>query len=252
MKKNVPERKTSYEQILARTRELIPKYGSMLAATPYEAKGILNSEMLFLASCIPPEFTGRILESGRARGQSTLILSMLFPHTEILSIELNRDNASDVDTAEKRLRDLTNVQLLYGNSEMILPSMIRSGDFVLIDGPKMFRAIRLALRLLASGKTAGVFIHDMNAGKPERRFLDMSFPEAVFSDYRPFAEIAAPLDADAVQKGAPMRDLDAFEGEFGYGYGLAFLPYQPKRNYAALGALSYAYDAIERVRVMKI
>jgi hypothetical protein len=242
----------SYRDIAVRAQELLPRFGGLVSDIPYEDKGILSSEMLFLAASLPQEFSGRLLESGRARGQSTLVLSLTFPDREIESIEYNRDSP-DVPVAEARLKGRANVTLLFGDSEVLLPQMLRAGDAVLIDGPKMFRAVRLAIKLLATGKPVGVFVHDMGVATAERRFLALFFPEATFSDNLGFARIASVLDQDAVRKGAPLRRLEDVQGEFGYGYGLAYLPLKQGRSYRLLLHAASGYDALGRcLRLLRL
>jgi hypothetical protein len=172
----------------------------------------------------------RLIESGRARGQSTLMLSLALPDREIVSIEFDR-NSPDVPVAEARLRGRKNVTLLYGDARSLLPEMVREGDVVLIDGPKGFRSVRLAITLLASGRVSHVFVHDLSVGTPERNFINSNFPEALFSDCRDYAEIGQLADSglgDVIQR---TQRLDGFSGRFGYGYSLTALPYQRGRPY---------------------
>jgi predicted O-methyltransferase YrrM len=207
------------------------EFEGLIAGIPYERKGILFSEMFFFwlrARAVKPR---RILESGRARGQSTLILSHCFPDAEILSVEYDR-NSPDVAVAAERLKGRDNVRQLFGDATRLLPEMAQTGDVALIDGPKAYRGLRLALRLLAEGKTPLVFVHDTAAGSPERRYLSRRMPEAVYSDLPAFAEVAHPLDQGAWDElpeanrwtpaGAPVA---------GYGFSLACLPQQSGRAY---------------------
>ena len=90
-----------------------------IAGVPYERKGILFSEMYFLYLCARHAAPRRILESGRARGQSTLLLSLLFPELPVISLE--HDSASpDVAVANERLRGRANVDLRFGDATKIL------------------------------------------------------------------------------------------------------------------------------------
>ncbi len=241
-----PIQSTKYADIRAQALRMLPSFKTTVVQVPYEEKGILNSEMLFLCTCLPEDFRGRVLESGRARGQSTLILSLMFPQSPVLSIEFNKESP-DVPVAAERLKGRSNVTLLFGDATKRLPEMLQKGDAVLIDGPKMFLAVRLALRLLATGKPVAVFMHDMNIGTAERAFLDRFMPETLFSDARILAEVTSPLDESAVAKNSPHTRLDGFTGDFGYGFSLACIPYVPGRAYRLLLALSYLYDALSRV-----
>lgn len=207
------------------------EFAALIADIPYERKGILFSEMFFFWLCARRAKPRRILESGRARGQSTLILSHCFPDTEILSVEYDR-NSPDVAVAAERLKGRDNVTQLFGDATRLLPDMAQQGDVALIDGPKGYRGLRLALQLLADGKTPLVFIHDTAAGSQERRYLTRRMPEAIYSDLPTFAEIAHTLDQGAWDElpeanrwtaaGAPVA---------GYGFSLACLPQQSGRCY---------------------
>lgn len=232
------------KDILEQIKKRLPGYVSLVEGVPYETKGILSSEILFMISCIPDIFTGQIIESGRARGQSTLILAMAFLQSRILSIELNEDSP-DVPVAMARLKGYENVSLVYGDSNVILPTITKEGDVVLIDGPKMFAAVRLALTVLQKNKPVAVFIHDVDVTTPERKFLDMFLPESRFSDRREFAETSAFLDAaDAL---LPTQRMGGFSGEYGYGFSLAYIPYVKGRQYTLLLLASYLFDLFFRV-----
>lgn len=209
-------------------------FQALIAGIPYERKGILFSEMFFFWLCARTVKPRRILESGRARGQSTLILSHCFPEAEILSVEHDH-NSPDVNVAAERLNGRGNVRQLFGDASRLLPKMARPGDVALIDGPKGYRGLRLALGLLANGKTPLVFVHDTAAGSEERRYLSRRVPEAVYSDLPAFAEVAHHLDQGAWEElpeanrwtpaGAPVA---------GYGFSLACLHYKNGRNYRLL------------------
>ncbi|HEX8591411.1 MAG TPA: class I SAM-dependent methyltransferase [Candidatus Paceibacterota bacterium] len=236
-----------YSDLAARAVESLPQFRQIVGNVSYEAKGILDSEMFFLRLCLKDGFDGRILESGRARGQSTLVLALLFPRARIISIELD-PRSPDVSVAQERLSGHKNVDLRFGNAEEILPTEIAPGDVVLIDGPKMFRAVRLAIRLLASGRPDAVFMHDMKVGTPERVFLTRFFPEALFSDARTLAKVTHELDKNALTERAPLTRLEEVTGDFGYGYSLTCLPRVPRKSYRLLLLLSYVYDALCRLR----
>jgi predicted O-methyltransferase YrrM len=185
---------------------------------PYERKGVLFSEMLFFYLCASSARPRRILESGRARGQSTLLLALCFPQLPIISLEHDAASA-DVPVAAQRLRAHRNVSLEFGDAMQILPAIADHGDVVLIDGPKGFRALRLALRLLSQGRVSMVFVHDMTAGTAERRFLEHRLPSTLYSDAQDFAAVARALDERV--EDAPAR-----------GFGLACLPSLPRGGYA--------------------
>lgn len=174
---------------------LAPAFEELSRTIPYEKKGILFSEMLFLAALVPsrPEKTLRIIESGRARAQSTLLLSRLFPDLPVVSIEFD-PGSPDTAVAAERLKDCANVEALFGDSTQMLPQIVRAGDVVLIDGPKHFRALRLAMRLLNENQPHAVFVHDVHRGIPEREFLDRHAPLCAFSDDDAFVSRYRHLD----------------------------------------------------------
>lgn len=210
------------------------QFSALMAGLPYERKGILFSEMFFFWLCTRALKPRRILESGRARGQSTLILSHCFPDAEILSVEYDR-NSPDVAVAAERLGKRPNVRLLFGDATELLPQMAQEGDVALIDGPKGYRGVRLALRLLAQGKTPLVFLHDTAAGSQERNYLSAHMPETVYSDDAAFAQLAHVLDEGAWEE-LPQAHRWSAAGApaAGYGYSLACLPCQPGRAYRVL------------------
>lgn len=196
------------DEILRRAGAEAAGFATRIQDVPYERKGILYSEMFFLWLCAGAP--RRILESGRARGQSTLLLALAFPDIPIVSIE-HDPGSPDVPVAAERLAGRSNVDLRFGDATRILPDLAAPGDVVLIDGPKGFRALRLALRLLAQGRVGTVFLHDMLRGTAERSFLETHLPSTLYADDPRFAELARPLDA-AVQGEIPPG-----------GYGLACL-----------------------------
>ena len=72
--------------------------------------------------------------------------------------------------------------------------MLEPDDPVFIDGPKEFRALKLALRLLRTRKPSAVFLHDFGAGLPWRQFLERHWPGAFFSDNPEFLRRFGSLD----------------------------------------------------------
>lgn len=157
-------------------------------------KGIRLSEMFFLYATVAHLAPTRILESGRARAQSTLVLSALFPEASIVSLESDPDSP-DVAYAAARLRDRPNVECRFGDSRVLLPELARAGDVILIDGPKDFRALKLALSLLQTGKPAAVFVHDLWRGLPARDFVERHLPSVFLSDATEWVKEYAGLDS---------------------------------------------------------
>lgn len=215
--------------------ESLSAFGSRVAGIPYERKGILYSELFFLYLCARAFTPGRVFESGRARGQSTLVLSAIFPDLQVVSIESD-PNSPDVQVAAKRLKGRDNVSLRFGDATRILPAEVREGDVVLIDGPKGFRGLRLALRLLSTGKLTQVFVHDCGLDTEERAFLDANVRGPLYSDSIEFARIARVLDAACWADIPPDRRFDGEHPPRAYGYGLACIPFDPAISYRMLFA----------------
>lgn len=162
---------------------LLPEYREIISRIPPEAGfgGIWESEMFIFYAAVRPFAPKQILESGRARGKSTLILARCFPESRIISVEYDR-RSENAPAAESKLKDEPNVHLLYGDSREILPQKLQEGDAIVIDGPKDFRAIKLAIDLLRTNKPCAVFVHDFPRGSPQRKFVERNFPNAFFGD----------------------------------------------------------------------
>src|SRR5438552_2535817 len=171
------------ESIFERADDLLPEYQQIISGIPPEAGhgGIWESEMFLFYAAVKPFAPEQILESGRARGKSTLILARCFPESRIVSVEYERES-ENAPAAEAKLKNEPNVELLYGDSLEILPQRLQSGDAVLIDGPKDFRALKLAIALLRTEKPCAVFIHDFPPNSPQRKFVERNFPNAFFGD----------------------------------------------------------------------
>ena len=184
------------EAMSTRARELLPQFCAAIAdwRRGSDTGGIGPRGMFFFYVAVYPFAPQQILESGRMRGGSTLMLARCFPQTRIVSVEFDRDPAHAV-VAESRLKAYGNVDLLFGDSREILPKRLHAGDAVLIDGPKGFRALKLALQLLRTGRPCAVLIHDFHRGKPARRFVERYWPKAFFSDDPAFAPHLRELNA---------------------------------------------------------
>jgi hypothetical protein len=227
--------------------ETLPAFQKHVAGIPYERKGILYSEMFFLHLCAQAVKPGRIFESGRARGQSTLLLSTIFSDLQVVSIESD-PNSPDARVAQERLRGRDNVSLRFGDATRILPTEVRKGDVVLIDGPKGFRGLRLALRLLATAKVAQVFVHDCGLGSEERTFLDAHLLGALYSDSIEFARIARVLDSACWADIPPDRRFDGERPPRAYGFGLACIPFDPAVSYPMVFAWAVVAGLKSRIK----
>ncbi len=208
----------------------LAKFESMANGLDYERKGVLFSEMFFFYAAAQEVEPKRILESGRARGQSTLLLSHAFPDAEIISVEHDKDSP-DVPVAQARLADRSNVELLFGDATKILPQQLEKGDIVLIDGPKGFRGLRLAFRLLMTGKPALIFIHDCPLNSPERTFLDRHISGVFHSDALEFVRNYAHLDQ---MHNDTMTHTPSLNSRQSYGFVFSCIPYQANTHYGKL------------------
>lgn len=198
----------SQEKAMAAAPELLARFKSAVASAPYEDKGVLFSEMFFLLASVAHLKPKRIFESGRARGVSTFLLGACFPESQIVSVEFDA-KSKDVPIAAVNLQSTNNVECLFGDAQKILPERVRKGDVVVIDGPKHFRALRLAFRLLRDQRPAAVLIHDCHLGSCERDFLSAHVPTAFYSDDAAFVERYRELDSKCweLRKGLGCEDF---------------------------------------------
>ena len=182
--------------LVGRASSLLPDFCAAIAdwRRGSDAGGIGPRGMFFFYVAVRPLAPRQILESGRMRGGSTLMLARCFPDARIVSVEFDRDSAH-IAIAEDRLKSYGNVDLLYGDSRNILPQQIQAGDAVLIDGPKGFRALKLAAQLLRTGKPCAILIHDFYPREPARKFVERYWPAAFFSDEPAFVDCFRELNA---------------------------------------------------------
>src|SRR5437588_9523415 len=105
-----------------RADDLLSQYQQIIANIPPEAGfgGIWESEMFLFYAALKPFAPKQILESGRARGKSTLILARCFLESRIVSVEYERES-DNAPAAEAKLKNEGNVEVLYGDSLDILP-----------------------------------------------------------------------------------------------------------------------------------
>ncbi len=177
--------------------------------------------MFFLYSAVAGLNPKRILESGRARAQSTLVLALCFPDAHIISIEREEDTP-DARFAEERLRGFGNVELRYGDSMEVLPQLLEQDDVVLIDGPKSFKALLLGIELLETRKPLAVFAHDFSVRELHRKFARRWIPLAFFSDHPDWVRRYSFLD---LGPGAtPTNTLPATYATDGFGATFVCLP----------------------------
>lgn len=213
------------DRVLNAAESLRARFEQISSETDYEAKGIFFSEALFVGACchdFPPK---RFIESGRARGQSTVVLAKSFPECPLISVEFD-SRSPDCQVAAKRLAPYPNVELRFGDSMKLLPELAQAGDSVIIDGPKHFHALRLGLRLLRLKRAERIFIHDLHRGTPERRFVDRELPGVLYSDHPEFVRRYSYLDDVCWRTGYPGVEASGratlFGGSGEYSYGPTF------------------------------
>src|SRR5712691_242363 len=147
-----------------------------------------------------------------------------------------------------KLRGRDNVSMRFGDATRILPAEVRKGDVVLIDGPKGFRGLRLALRLLATGRVTQVFLHDCGRGTEERAFLDAHLRGLVYSDAIEFARVARVLDTACWADIPSDRGVEGERPPLAYGYGLACIPFDPTVSYRMLFARAVVAGIKSRIK----
>lgn len=175
-----------------------------IAAEPFEPRGVFNSEMAAVIALCRAMKADVVVESGRARGHSTLLLAKhLDPGVTIHTFD--RERGPDAIHAESKLAPFPNLHLHYGDSRLAIPALIAglSGKRValLIDGPKDKKALDLLSDCLVKSDAVIVaFVHDL----PQ-------FAEATPSEGRRWAEryFGAPWFTDDPEYVARFEFLDA-------------------------------------------
>lgn len=217
-------------EVLSACSALLPEYASLSSScTPYERKGIFHSEMLLVLASIEALGIEHVIESGRARGQSTELIARFCGEREIPfdSVELLR-STDDAEVAEERLKGLSSsVNLHYGDAFELLPPLIgRRPTLVLIDGPKGPRQEVLCIECLRHESVKGVLLHDTRSDKDIRGRLERFFPEAgYYTDDYEYANRFRDLDRDCWLKyvednpGAPVLEPYRHLGERMRSYG---------------------------------
>jgi hypothetical protein len=163
----------------------------------YLPRGIYNSEMLLMISVLKFLNVETVLESGRARGHSTQLISKLLQnddlHKSLISLDFKKD--SDSEYAETNLAQYPKTKLIYGDANFILKKIVRKNFSqsdryaVLLDGPKSFNALYLTAKLIRSKIPPVVlFIHDMKKIEKDGKFslqrymCSVIFDRVFFSD----------------------------------------------------------------------
>lgn len=160
-----------------------------------QARGMTKSEMLLIYSIIKELNINLIIESGRARGFSTLALAKSLNQKKYNIISIDFDKYSkDVKYSEKILQPYNNVKLIYGDSRKLIPKYIKKDCVILIDGPKGEEALFLAIKLLKNKKVKAIFIHDLTKKVFERNIAETIFKNIYFADDKNFIKNFSYLD----------------------------------------------------------
>jgi hypothetical protein len=163
----------------------------------YLPRGIYNSEMLLMISVLKFLNVETVLESGRARGHSTQLISKLLQnddlHKSLISLDFKKD--SDSEYAETNLAQYPKTKLIYGDANSILKKIVHKNFSqsdryaVLLDGPKSFNALYLTAKLIRSKMPpVALFIHDMKKIEKDGKFslqrymCSVIFDRVFFSD----------------------------------------------------------------------
>lgn len=122
-------------RIMLETRTIIQAAGQKMddmqaiieESSAYEIKGILNSEILFFITIADFLNVDHVIESGRARGQSTELIARFLKRKGGFfdSIEYD-DQSQDVSVCARRMSSVGfKVNMLFGNAFEILPNLVR-------------------------------------------------------------------------------------------------------------------------------
>jgi len=177
------------------------KFEKTLVGETYQLRGIFNSEALLIVSIVKHFRVLHLIESGRARGHSTNLFAKFFsdePDFKITSIDY--DNTSeDTKYSEKYLAKYTNLELIYGDSNVIIEKNITENCIVFIDGPKANDAIMLATRILDDKRVKAVLVHDLHKNSFHRNICEAIFANCFFSDDDEFVSKFRYLDENCWQ-----------------------------------------------------
>jgi len=186
-------------ELIPLAESILPEFTEILKQShPYEIKGIFHSEMLMFCSIMTKYMPEQIIESGRARGQSTEIIARWSANHKINfhSIESNKSNI-DCDIAEARLKGLP-VNLHYGDSFEIIPYLINNKKTLcLIDGPKGSGMWKLFSIMFPIKSVCGIAMHDSYDGSTVRNNLENQFMgKYIISDNETFVNKFKYLDKE--------------------------------------------------------
>jgi hypothetical protein len=204
-----------------------------VAQEPYESRGIIHSEMGLLIHAAHNLGVKRIVESGRARGQSTYLLAKYLPDVEIHSVELR--DSPDNRFSLHRLAGLENVTCYYGDGGELVPIIVDQSDkptAILCDGPKGAAAVDILVQCFQRPQVRVGFIHDMRrldhgGPSPHRQYAIDHLPNAKFSDDPILVAGSSWMDAKVAEAGGPCGpQFEAVHGSYGPTLGVFLNPQQ--------------------------
>ncbi|HET6278763.1 MAG TPA: hypothetical protein VFG08_08270 [Candidatus Polarisedimenticolia bacterium] len=170
-----------------------------LARVRHDIKGVLNSEMLLFCALSRHLGVGTVIESGRARGNSTEVLAEYFAaprEAAVYSVESLKYTEDSLIALRRLGGRYPHLRLLFGDAFVLLPRLCaRAGPCtVLIDGPKGRYALQLAARLLRDAGVRAVFIHDSHLDSDIRPAMERLYPRTFSSDHEDFVAVFRTLD----------------------------------------------------------
>jgi hypothetical protein len=176
---------------------------------PYEARGIIHSEMALIMARCRKLGVRNVIESGRARGQSTYIMAKYMPDVHVYSIEAR--DGEDIRFGRERLASMPNVTLLTGDGALCVEELASSAALrtaVLLDGPKGAAAVEILQECFLLPDIVVGFIHDMRkldhgGPSPHRAAAEAAFPWRMYSDHPVLVERYAFLDTKVIEAGGP-------------------------------------------------
>jgi hypothetical protein len=205
-----------------------------LAQEPYEARGILHSEVALIIYAVRKLGIERIIESGRARAQSTYLLGKYLPDVGIHSVELR--GGEDEEFGRRRVSLLENVTTYGGDgdgAEMVpVLARVEKPTAILLDGPKGAAAVSILKECFGRPHVRVGFIHDMRRldhGEPSPHRADAiaRLPNHKFSDDPALVAGSSWMDAKVVEAGGPCGPQhEAVFGSYGPTLGVFLNPQQ--------------------------
>jgi hypothetical protein len=177
-----------------------------LGAESYETRGVFNSEMAAILAVSTTLGIDMIVESGRARGQSTRILAKYLASTGVALHSFERARNADTEHADRQLAGAPNTTLHYGDARIAIPTLLAGTTAkriaVLIDGPKGRKALDLLDAARAANPAVVVgFVHDLSRredGHPNyaRHAAEADYAGAFFTDDEAYVAATRHLDAN--------------------------------------------------------